>query len=262
MLLKVSHAPEAKDIPKVQTSVVVKAREEIPLADSPSRFPVIVFSAGSQTIPSTYSALVEELASRGFVVVGYGPTVIGRGTWKGDLGQLLDQLSVWDSTQGHRFFGRLDLEHIGAFGHSAGGNAISAIAASERRFKAIVLIDPGMVNPEDGPLIPTLILKSEDVVFQRRNPEVAEEKAKTRDEYVRKAKPGLQITLLGSQHLSFTDLAVMPAFALPGDGKAFIETTRAVIGGFFGRYLSGKPSELIEEGSGKYPLARIDTPHK
>ena len=148
-------------------------------------------------------------------------------------------------------FGRLDLDHVGAFGHSAGGNAVSTIAASDKRVKAIVLIDPGIVRPEDGPAIPTLILKSEGADFKRKNPGVAKEKAKTRDKYLRKAKPGIQITLLGSEHLSFTDMAVIKAFAFPGDGKAFIDTTRAVIGGFFGQYLMGKHSELIEKGSAK-----------
>ena len=57
-------------------------------------------------------------------------------------------------------------------------------------------------------MIPTLILKSEGVDFKRTNPGVAKEKAKTRDEYVREAKPGIQITLLGAVHLSFTDMAV------------------------------------------------------
>lgn len=59
--------------------------------------------------------------------------------------------------------------------------------------------------------------------------------------------------------MSFTDLAVLKAFELPGDGKAFIDTTRAVIGEFFGRYLAGKPSDLIEKGGAKYPLAKIES---
>ncbi|MGA2254699.1 MAG: hypothetical protein ABSG53_08570, partial [Thermoguttaceae bacterium] len=181
--------------------------------------------------------------------------------WTGDLTHILDQLGVWNTTQGHKFFGRLDLDHVGAFGHSAGGTAVSIIAHSDKRVKAIVLLDPGSVRPEDGTAIPTLLLKSESVDFIRRNPDVVKEKAKTQDEYVRKAKPGIQITLLGSEHLSFTDMAVLKAFAFPGDGKAFIDTTRAVIGGFFGQYLLGQHSELIERGSAKYPLAKIEMPH-
>ena len=72
------------------------------------------------------------------------------------------------------------------------------------------------------------------------------------------AKPGIQITLLGTEHMSFTDMAVLKAFNLPGDGKAFIDTTRAVVGEFFGQHLLGKHSELIEKGSAKYPLAKIE----
>jgi pimeloyl-ACP methyl ester carboxylesterase len=228
--------------------------------------------------PSAYSSLVEDLASHGFVIIGNatgyvhavsfpggnvtpsssGPNVA---LWTGDLTHILDQLRVWNTTQGHKFFRRLDLDHVGAFGHSAGGTAVSTIAHSDKRVKAIVLLDPGSVRPEDGTAIPTLLLKSESVDFNRRNPDVVKEKAKTQDEYVRKAKPGIQITLLGSEHLSFTDMAVLKAFAFPGDGKAFIDTTRAVIGGFFGQYLLGQHSELIEKGSAKYPLAKIETPH-
>ena len=61
--------------------------------------------------------------------------------------------------------------------------------------------------------------------------------------------------------MSFTDMAVIEAFALPGDGKAFIDSTRAVIGGFFGQYLLGEHSGLIEKGSPKYPLVKVETPH-
>jgi hypothetical protein len=65
--------------------------------------------------------------------------------------------------------------------------------------------------------------------------------------------------LLGAEHASFTDLAVIPAFARPGDGKAFIDTTRAVLREFFGQSLLGKPSELLVKGSAKYPLLKIET---
>jgi hypothetical protein len=53
-------------------------------------------------------------------------------------------------------------------------------------------------------------------------------------------------------------MTVIEAFAFPGDGKAFIATTRAVLGGFFGQYLQGQHSDLIEKGSVKYPLTKIE----
>jgi pimeloyl-ACP methyl ester carboxylesterase len=257
MMLRRSSAPSAKDVANVLTSVVVHAREDVPPADSPKRFPVLLFAAGSQQIPSEYSCLTEDLASRGFVVVGYGPTVMGGRTWRDDLTQVLDQLGVWNATEGHRFFGRLNLDVIGAFGHSFGASAVSIIAAYDKRLKAIVLIDGGG-RPEDARAIPALILNSGG---QDAAPKVpSAETAIARKVYLQWSKPGIQVTLLGAVHMSFTDMAVIKAFELPGDGAAFIDTTRAVIGGFFGKYLLGERSELIEKGSAKYPLAKIESP--
>jgi pimeloyl-ACP methyl ester carboxylesterase len=258
MMLRRSSDPSAKDVSKVLTSVVVRAREDVPLADSPKRFPVLLFAAGSQQIPAEYSCLTEDLASRGFVVVGYGPTVMGWRTWRDDLAQLLDQLAVWNASEGHLFFGRLDLDRIGAFGHSFGASAVSIIAAYDKRLKAIVLIDGGG-RPEDAREIPALMLNSGGADVARKVPDAGT--AIVRNVYLQWSKPGIHIKLQGAVHMSFTDMAVIKAFELPGDGKAFIDTTRAVIGGFFGQYLLGKHSELIEKGSAKYPLAKVETPH-
>jgi Platelet-activating factor acetylhydrolase, isoform II len=257
MMLRRSSAPSAKDVPKVLTSVAVHAREDVPPADAPRRFPVLLFAAGSQQIPSEYSCLTEDLASRGFVVVGYGPTVMGGRTWRDDLTQVLDQLGVWNTTPGHRFFGRLNLDLIGAFGHSFGASAVSIIAAYDKRLKAIVLIDGGG-RPEDARAIPALILNSGGPDAAPKVPSA--ETAIARKVYLQWSKPGIQVTLLGAVHMSFTDMAVIKAFELPGDGSAFIATTRAVIGGFFGQYLLGEHSELTEKGSAKYPLAKVETP--
>src|SRR5690348_3275143 len=41
MMLRRSSVPSVKDVSKVLTSVVVHAREGVPLADSPKRFPVV-----------------------------------------------------------------------------------------------------------------------------------------------------------------------------------------------------------------------------
>jgi len=257
MMLRRSSGPSAKDVSKVLSSVVVHAREGVPLAESPKRFPVILLAAGSQQIPSEYSCLTEDLASRGFVVVGYGPTVMGGRTWRDDLTRVLDEVGVWNSSQGHLLFGRLNLEAIGAFGHSFGASAVSIIAAYDKRLKAIVLIDGGG-RPEDARAIPALILNSGGTDAAPKVPDRGTEMA--RNVYLGWSKPGIQITLRGAVHMSFTDMAVIKAFELPGDGTALIDSTRAVLGGFFGQYLLGEHSELIEKGSAKYPLVRVEKP--
>ncbi len=272
-LLKKSPDPAAKDAEKFVASVVAHSREGVPLAAAPKRFPVVLLSPGSISFPSKYSSLAEDLASHGFVVVGNVPTGsvsavsfpagnITRGyrdgkdmfaEWAGDLIYELDQLAVWNKTEGHLLFGRLDLDRIGAFGHSAGGMIVSRIPRVDRRVKAVALLDPGLVRPEDAEAIPTLLLKSE-------HSDPGGGKERDRAEYVRRARPGLRATLLGAEHMSFTDLAVIPAFARPGDGKAFVGTTRAALRAFFGRFLLGKESELLEKGSAEYPLLRVEQP--
>jgi pimeloyl-ACP methyl ester carboxylesterase len=279
MELRRSSDPSAKDIRGIISSVASYAVEDSPLAESPRQFPVLFFSPGNLTFASVYSSLLEELASHGFVVIGHIPTgyvtaisfpdgnVTRRyakpdfSLWTGDLSHLLDQAEAWNKTPAHKFFGRLDLDHIGAFGHSGGANAVARIAHDDRRVRAIVLLDAGLVRPEDGRQIPTLLLNAENAPFFRRNPEEAKAIANERQEFVQKAKPGIQITLIGSEHMSFTDMAAVKAFARPGDGKAFIDTTRAVLRESFGEFLLGKHSDLIEKGSSKYPLAKVETPH-
>jgi pimeloyl-ACP methyl ester carboxylesterase len=174
------------------------------------------------------------------------------------LTQVLDQLAVWNAAKGHLFFGRLNLDLVGAFGHSFGASAVSIIAAYDKRLKAILLIDGGG-RPEDARTIPALILNSGGADGARKVPDA--DTTIIRNLYLKWSKPGIHVTLLGAVHMSFTDLTLIKAFELPGDGKAFIDSTRAVIGGFFAQYLLGEHSELIEKGSSKHPLLKVETPH-
>ena len=155
----------AKEVGDFLASVVSHAQEGVPLASSPKRFPVILLAPGSLSFPSEYSSFAEDLASHGFVVVGDVATgnvaavsfPAGNVTrtykgkdifaeWAGDLIYEMDQLEVWNKTEGHLFFGRLDLDHIGAFGHSAGGMIVSRIPHMDKRVKAIALNDPGIAD--------------------------------------------------------------------------------------------------------------------
>jgi dienelactone hydrolase len=271
-LLAKSRDPLArKDVDKFLASIVVHAQEDVPVASSPKPFPVILLAPGSMSFPSKYTSLAEDLASHGFIVVGDAPVGNGikvpfpagnvtegyRGDmfalWAGDLIYEIDQLKVWNETQGHLFYGRLDLERIGAFGHSAGGLIVARIPRMDKRVKAIALLDPGYVRPEDGEAIPMLILSSD-----HGDSPHARYRAKLENEYLQKAKPGIQMKLFGAEHASFTDLAVIPAFDRPSDGKALNDTTRAVLRAFFGQYLLGTHSELLVKWSAKYPRLAIE----
>jgi hypothetical protein len=91
-----------------------------------------------------------------------------------------------------------------------------------------------------------------------RHPDILKERAIERKEYLRKAKPGIVMKLDGAEHAAFTDRSAIPALGGPGDDKAYIDATRAVLLGFFEQSLLGKHSELLVKGSDKYPLLQID----
>lgn len=145
-------------------SVVTHAAVRAPFAASLRRSPVLLFSPGGGMISELYTCQLEDLASRGYVVaaithsydgflavfpdgshVAYDskrwpqqPSLEGEANlnqleWHADdIRMVLDELSRAPSTL--PFSGRLDLAHVGAFGHSFGGiPAAHACQKDQRR---------------------------------------------------------------------------------------------------------------------------------
>jgi predicted dienelactone hydrolase len=153
---------------------------DAPVARAARPFPVLVMRAGASREVLTYSTLAEDLASHGYVVVGFdapyrtgvvtfpdGRTfretprnnpelVFGApdsaqrinrilGAWTRDMGFVLDRLERptpdAPGPSGGRFAGRLDLSRVGAFGHSLGGAEAALFCAEDARCGAGVDID-------------------------------------------------------------------------------------------------------------------------
>jgi predicted dienelactone hydrolase len=146
------------------------------VAAATQKFPVILFSPGSGTIPALYTSLCEELASHGYVVAAVDHPyddlavllsdgrVVNQAEWPSDgeerlrferervtvrtqdLRFALDQLAlvaggrIADSLQG-----KLDLSQIGAFGHSVGGMTAAELCRQDPRVLACANMD-GVVN--------------------------------------------------------------------------------------------------------------------
>jgi dienelactone hydrolase len=137
------------------------------ISGSQAAYPVVVLSPGNATNVEFYSALAEELASHGFVVIGLdhpfqvAAVALARevAVYPGDppLGQaaevtpdridervadiafVLDSLA--DQAPGlERLAGRIDLSRIGIMGHSNGGVA-AAEACADPRIDACLNID-------------------------------------------------------------------------------------------------------------------------
>src|SRR5262252_7862422 len=151
---------------RVLTHAVVRA----PFSPSAGRAPVLIFSPGGGLVREMYAAQLENLASHGFVVAAITHpydgivTVYPDGHWitydakrwpeipsfedEWNLNQLewhardirfvLDELENVNRAMPASvpFAGHLDLQRVGAFGHSFGGVAAAKVCQTDRRFTA------------------------------------------------------------------------------------------------------------------------------
>ena len=142
-------------------------------------YPVVIMRAGASAGVGNYSTLAEDLASHGYVVVGFDApyrtslvvfpdgrvaqrmpqnnpercvvpnraemeTCINRvmTAWSDDIGFVLDRLGQLNASDASgRFTGHLDLSRVGVFGHSLGGAVAAQFCHDDPRCKAGLDID-------------------------------------------------------------------------------------------------------------------------
>jgi predicted dienelactone hydrolase len=143
-----------------------------PLGSRGAPYPVLILRAGGSNGVVHYSSLAEDLASHGYVVVGFdvpqrtnvvafsdGRVIRGApennpeagggeerarrvdrllNEWTADIGRVLDTLQERNSRD---FAGRLDLTRVGVLGHSFGGAQAAEFCHRDPRCKAAVDID-------------------------------------------------------------------------------------------------------------------------
>ena len=147
-----------------------------PVASDQSSYPVLVFSHGWQGFREQNIYQMEELASRGYVVVGiqhtYGaimtvfpdgreapnnPDALPSGVseeeydaasnqlvrqWAGDISFTLEELSQRNQSDPDGILtGKLDLTRLGLLGHSTGGGAAVQFCAEDSRCQALLGMD-------------------------------------------------------------------------------------------------------------------------
>jgi dienelactone hydrolase len=138
-------------------------------------YPVVIMRAGA-SLAWNYSALAEDLASHGYVVVGFDAPyrtglvvfpdgrVIARrpennpelfsgeeltrladkllAAWTADIAFVLDQLQRLNTSDpSGKFTGRLDMTRVGLFGHSFGGATAAQFCSQDSRCKAGIDVD-------------------------------------------------------------------------------------------------------------------------
>jgi dienelactone hydrolase len=140
------------------------------------QYPVVLMRAGLAALTTNYTSLAEDLASHGYIVVGFDAPyrsfavvfpdgrVIKRAPqnnldlvwgaqekplanklledWTADAGFALDKLEQLNASDpSGRFQGRLDMQRVGMFGHSLGGATALQFCHDDSRCKAGIDVD-------------------------------------------------------------------------------------------------------------------------
>ncbi|MBN1549208.1 dienelactone hydrolase family protein [Candidatus Babeliales bacterium] len=310
----------------------VYAIPDLPIATDESTFPVILFSPGFRGFQDSNTAQCESLASHGYVVVGithpYDNTVVkfsddriadglkslskrsqgipleqssilddSATIWLADIEFVLNKLEQLKQDNNSFLYKRLDLNHIGMFGHSMGGSTALQIAAHDSRIKAAVNLDGALFGYNiakkiDKPCM--VLLAGNGVTFNERpltqnewkryNITSQEEEAKLKESYLPALDKLAQSThhnfytfvVKNAGHLDFSDMALSKSaaplvhlIAMTNssllrlgsiNGEKVTEIVNAYLLSFFNKYLKKETSALLDSQDGHY--AEIETRNK
>lgn len=263
--------------------VAMDTKKDVPVLAEDAPYPVLVFSHGLRGIRAQNTSMVRELVSRGFVVATidhtygnavtvfpdarvtlYDPDVLsGEGepahtsnllinVWADDIGTVLDQMAIWNETDGNAFTSSLDLEKIGVFGHSTGGGTAVEFCGRDERCKAGVTLD-AWVEPVSEEIVtqglakPFFFLRADrwDFADSGDNFDTADAL------YSGLKDTGYMATIAGAAHFDFTDVPLLtPLTAQLGlssdmDSAYVVEMMSSMTSAFFRQELKGEGDNLV-----------------
>jgi predicted dienelactone hydrolase len=272
-----------RDLSRVRTHSMRDAE----LSPQQLSYPVVLMRAGLSGLVAGYSSLAEDLASHGYVVVGFdapyltsvvvfpdGTVIAGTPgndadlvqlvrAWSADAGFALDQLErLNESDPSGRFLGRLDMTRVGVFGHSLGGATALQFCHDDSRCKAGIDVDGAPLGSviAEGVTQPFMFLLSDH--SSEPDAETRPIHANIRAIYERlPSDRRWLITIRGGNHYMFSDDGamlksplIMRALRTLGivhiDGRRQIAVTTHYISTFFDVYLHGAPASNLKDRAG------------
>ena len=204
------------------------------------KYPVVLLRAGGSALTTDFTTLAEDLASHGFIVVGFDAPyrsfvvvlpdgrVVGRSPtyhvenangnladpviarllqmWTTDTTFVVDQLKRLNEDPSEKLAAHMDLQRLGMFGHSFGGATALEFCHQDSRCKAAIDMDGipfGSVVPE-GLSKPGMFLLS-DHSREMADPESRIVLAEIQSIYDRLPDGKLYVVIRTANHFSFSD---------------------------------------------------------
>jgi predicted dienelactone hydrolase len=261
----------------------LSANEGAPLVAEGSPFPILVFSHGLVGLRLQNSSTMQELASRGYIVIAIDHTDAAAVTvfpdnevrfydlkrfrtpadlepskdfvndrvfpaWVADQRFIYDSLEKW-AADDPVFGGRLDLTRIGSFGHSFGGATALEVCRIDMRCRAAVNMDGGLYGGiRNEPAVrPVLLMTSGD---SSRNTEAVEKWTRM---ITNAHAPAFWLEIPNSTHFSFTITQLLSPLLVPRnfDPRAGLHTIDSYLLAFFDHHLRGIETAPSDQASEK-----------
>ena len=246
---------------------------DAPLPPASRVHPVLIIQPGLRLQVTDYSALGEELASHGYVVLGITPVEVSLpvarlvALWAAHSVLLLNKLNELEKTQRasvHSFgslAGRIDARSVGVLGHSFGGTSALEACRTDFRFKACADIDGYPTEPaETGHRQPLMIIWSQPA--DERNAGWQRAFLDGRAMLQRAHHGGYQLIIKETRHFNFSDHALLGSAAGvplgPINGRRGLTITTDYLRAFFDHYLKKTSESLLSGASPAHPEVQFE----
>jgi predicted dienelactone hydrolase len=286
------------------------SRWNAPLAQHGAPFPLLLLNPAWNGRRTYYMYLVEDLVSHGYIVAGIdhtgnsGPTAFP----DGHVGQpdpdpgldfgthtfaelsaygakqqevqvndnrfVLDQLQGWNQDEASPFYRRIDMNRVGALGHSVGGSVAAQACLEDNRIKSALDMDGSFWGPVQATgLNKPFMMIEEDIQeptpqqMQQDHVALVDHLLDTGDLAVMKKSNAIRITLHGSTHSSYTDRSLFSPLRRYSDFGAIPVAReyliiRSYVLAFFNKTLRGENPALLDGTDQSFPEATVEFLHK